>query len=67
MTNKQTELDLIVREKGSDNIQVKIINEEIEEVENKLRAMGQKKDKDQDKFKDCIAKRDQIRKMFEGD
>jgi hypothetical protein len=36
LLNKKAELNLVIMEKGSGNIQVKIINEEIDEVNQKI-------------------------------
>ena len=33
MSNKKNELNVVIKEKGSGNIQVKIINEEVDEVD----------------------------------
>ena len=51
-----------MREKGTDNIQVKIINEEIEEVEAKLKNLENQINQDNEKFKEMIAQRDHIQK-----
>lgn len=39
LLNKRAECNLVIKEKGSSNIQVKIINEEIEEVTQKIEAI----------------------------
>ena len=36
LLNKKAELNLVIKDKGSGNIQVKIINEEIDEVNSKV-------------------------------
>lgn len=36
LLNKRAECNLVIKEKGSSNIQVKIINEEIDEVSQKI-------------------------------
>ncbi len=37
--SKKTELGKLLKEKGKDNIQVKVINEEIEETNNQIHEM----------------------------
>jgi hypothetical protein len=67
LQNKETELKLVVREKGLENIQVKIINEEVEEVKNKLKSVTSHILREQEKFKDLVVKRQQIQAKIDQD
>ena len=52
MQNKKTELGGVIKEKGASNIQVKIINEEIDEVNQKIGSIKSKLTDEQAKFSD---------------
>lgn len=57
----------MVKEKGSTNIQVKIINEEIEEVEQKRNQFQSRLNEENGKFEDLEKKRDTMQRSWLND
>ena len=60
LLNKRAELNIVIKEKGQSNIQVKIINEEIDEVNQVIGGMKQKLEEDLSRMHDKINQRDGI-------
>jgi hypothetical protein len=56
--NKKNEISGVIREKGKDNIQVKIINEEIEESNNQFRELKQTLETSNQKMMILLKRRD---------
>jgi uncharacterized coiled-coil DUF342 family protein len=67
LQNKRAELNVIVKEKGAGNIQVKIINEEIDEVNMKIGGLKVKLKEDQNKFHELQQRRDMYLKAWKQD
>ena len=64
LLNKRAECNLVIKEKGSSNIQVKIINEEIDEVSQKIGAIKTKLADDESRFDALLAERDKIQNKW---
>lgn len=60
LLNKRAECNLVIKEKGASNIQVKIINEEIDEVSQKIGAIKTKLAEEESRFDKLLAERDNI-------
>ena len=60
LLNKKAELNVVIKEKGQGNIQVKIINEEVDEAQTNISSLKKKLEDEYDKFNELASKRDQI-------
>lgn len=60
LLNKRAELNIVIKEKGQSNIQVKIINEEIDEVNQAIGSLKQQLEDDLSKMHDRINLRDSM-------
>ena len=60
LTNKNAELSIVKNKKGSENIQVKIINEEIEDVQEKIDTSKASIEKNLQQFNTLKKERDKI-------
>ena len=58
LLNKRAELNIVIKEKGQSNIQVKIINEEIDEVNQVIGGLKQQLDEDLNRMHDKINQRE---------
>ena len=67
LQNKKTELNVIIREKGASNIQVKIINEEIEEVKQRMDTVQNKLNEENKKFEEFAMKRESMQRQWQMD
>jgi ArsR family metal-binding transcriptional regulator len=56
--NKKTELHLVIKEKGQGNIQVKIINEEVDEAQTNIGSMRKRLEEENNKYNELASKRD---------
>lgn len=60
LLNKRAELSLIIKEKGASNIQVKIINEEIEEVNQNINQIKHKHEDESARLYKLQSERDRM-------
>lgn len=67
LQNKKSELGLVIKDKGASNIQVKIINEEIDEVNQKIGSIKSKLADEQARFNDLEGKRERFKRSWAND
>ena len=67
LQNKKAELNSVIAEKGQGNIQVKIINEEIDEVNQKIGGFKVKLQEEQRRFSDLEGQRDDFKRSWTKD
>jgi len=67
LQNKKNELNVIVKDKGPTNIQVKIINEEIDDVNQKIGSHKAKLKDEENKFKELEQNRERYKRSWQND
>jgi len=60
-------LNNVIKEKGQGNIQVKIINEEVEESQTNIGSLRKKIEEENNKFNELASKRDSFAKSWKND